>query len=195
MSGTYSLTTTVNTCTTLNETTTVVVHAIPSAPVAGNNGPVTEATTLTLTASPIAGATYAWTGPNGFTSTEQDPTVSTSATLAMAGEYEVVATVNGCASPAGSTSVIVNTSVGSAEQASTSAMRIYPNPASALITIDLGELQRVQLDVYNAIGECVIQRTVVGGRSTIDISGLPTGIYTIRSTTVDGTFQHKVMKN
>jgi len=195
LTGTYQLTTTVNTCTTLNTTTTVVVHAIPSAPVAENNGPVAASTPLTLTASPIADATYTWTGPNGFTSTEQDPTVSTSATLAMAGEYEVVATVNGCAGPAGSTTVIVSTSVGDEELMGSAPVRIYPNPASVGVTVDLGELQRAQLDFYNATGECVIQHTVYGGRSTVDISGLPSGIYMIRSTSVDGIFQQKLVKN
>ena len=80
----------------------------PPAPTAGNNGPVCVGSTLSLTASNISGATYSWTGPNGFTSTQQNPTVSSGVINAMAGIYNVTATVNGCTSSAGSTTVTVN---------------------------------------------------------------------------------------
>ncbi|MBI5220071.1 MAG: hypothetical protein HY958_14180 [Bacteroidia bacterium] len=80
----------------------------PATPVAGNNGPVCIGESLNLTASAISGATYSWTGPNGFTSSQQNPTVSTSATTAMDGTYSVVAMVNGCSSSAGTTTVQVN---------------------------------------------------------------------------------------
>src|SRR6185369_8520188 len=53
---------------------TTTVNPIPSAPVAGNGGAVCVGGTLQLTASTVAGAAYAWTGPNGFTSSLQSPT-------------------------------------------------------------------------------------------------------------------------
>jgi hypothetical protein len=65
--------------------------------------------TLHLTASTVSEATYAWTGPNGFTSSDQNPTIATVTRSANAGTYSVTATVNGCTSAAGTTSVIVNT--------------------------------------------------------------------------------------
>ena len=79
----------------------------PSQPTAGNNGPVCLNSALSLTASTVSGGTYAWTGPNGFTSALQNPTVSTNATAAMAGAYIVKVTVNGCTSSAGTTDAIV----------------------------------------------------------------------------------------
>ncbi|MDF2436084.1 MAG: hypothetical protein K0Q95_460, partial [Bacteroidota bacterium] len=91
MAGTYSVTATVNGCTSVVGTTTVVVNPIPTAPAAGNNGPVCAGAALNLTANTIAGATYAWTGPNSFTSTSEDPSVSTNATTAMSGTYSVTA--------------------------------------------------------------------------------------------------------
>ena len=66
-----------------------------AAPTAGNDGPVCAGSTLSLTASTVSGATYAWTGPNGFTSTAQNPTIP-DATTAATGTYSVTATVNGC---------------------------------------------------------------------------------------------------
>jgi len=76
-------------------------------PTAGNNGPICAGETLSLTASTISGATYSWTGPNGFTANVQNPTIA-NATTAASGIYAVTATVNGSTSPAGNTSVIVN---------------------------------------------------------------------------------------
>jgi hypothetical protein len=104
--GTYSVMATVNGCTSAAGTTATTVKAIPSAPTAGNNGPVCPGATLNLTASTVSGATYAWTGPNGFTAAVQNPT-RTSVTTAATGTYSVTATVNGCTSTAGTTAATV----------------------------------------------------------------------------------------
>ena len=104
--GTYIVTATVNGCSTA-ASTVVTVNTPPPAPVAANSGPVCAGGTLALTASTIANATYAWTGPNGFTSALQNPSIP-SVTAAAAGAYSVAATVNGCTGPAGSTTAVVN---------------------------------------------------------------------------------------
>lgn len=79
----------------------------PAAPLPGSNSPVCVGSTLNLTASAIVGATYSWTGPNGFSSTSQNPSI-TNAGLAAAGTYNVAATVNGCTSNYAATIVAVN---------------------------------------------------------------------------------------
>jgi len=76
---------------------------------AGNNGPVCAGSTLTFSGATISGATYAWSGPNGFTSTQQNPTLTFSA--AAAGTYTLVATVNGC-SATSYTNVTATTTAG-----------------------------------------------------------------------------------
>jgi hypothetical protein len=78
----------------------------PAAPTAGNDGPVCVGSTLNLTASTVTSATYAWTGPNGFSSSAQNPSIA-NATIAASGIYSVTATVGGCTSPAGSTTATV----------------------------------------------------------------------------------------
>jgi len=85
----------------------LTVNSTP-APVAGNNGPVCVGQTLQLSASTISGATYSWSGPNSFTSGQQNPSIA-SATLAASGTYSVSATVAGCVSPVAMTSAVVNT--------------------------------------------------------------------------------------
>jgi beta-glucanase (GH16 family) len=79
----------------------------PPAPTAGNNGPVWAGSTLNLTASTVPGAAYSWTGPNGFTSTNQNPSIVNAATN-TAGVYNVTITVGGCTSAAGATTVTVS---------------------------------------------------------------------------------------
>ncbi len=68
-----------------------------------NSGPVCPATTLSFstTATGLGTLTYAWTGPNSFTSSSQNPSIS-NATTAATGTYTVTVT-NGCGATAAST--------------------------------------------------------------------------------------------
>ena len=106
-SGTYNVTITVAGCTSVAGTTSVVVNALPATPTASNNGPLCAGATLNLSTPLVAGATYAWTGPNSFSSTLQNPTIAT-VTAADAGTYNVTVTVAGCTSVAGTTTVVIN---------------------------------------------------------------------------------------
>jgi hypothetical protein len=105
--GPYSVTVTVGGCTSAAGTTNVVINAAPATPTANNNGPLCEGATLNLSTPTVAGATYAWTGPGGFTSTSRTPTIN-NVTTADAGPYSVTVTVGGCTSAAGTTNVVIN---------------------------------------------------------------------------------------
>jgi gliding motility-associated-like protein len=109
MSGTYSVTQTVSGCTsTTAGTVNVTVNPTPASPSASNNGPVCLGALIQLNTPTVAGATYVWSGPNGFSSTTQNPTVA-SASLNSAGVYSVTITVSGCSSTSpGTTTVVVN---------------------------------------------------------------------------------------
>ncbi|CAM3466035.1 T9SS type B sorting domain-containing protein [Flavobacterium chungbukense] len=63
-----------------------------SNPIASSNSPVCIGNTLELKAS--GGTNYLWTGPNGFTSTDQNPTIP-NATSANTGEYSCLITGTG----------------------------------------------------------------------------------------------------
>jgi len=103
MGGTYTVTATVNECSNTPATTDVIINQAT----VNSNTPVCEGSTLSLTASNIPGASYFWTGPNGFSSTVQNPTISTNANANMAGVYSVYTTANGCTSPVPGTIDIV----------------------------------------------------------------------------------------
>ena len=96
----------------------IVVNPTTPAPTLTNNGPLCVGQTLQLTANTVANATYSWTGPNGFTSNLQNPTVA-NVTTAAAGSYKciVTATGNGCPSYP-STTVVAIISVPAAPTAS-----------------------------------------------------------------------------
>ena len=105
-SGTYTVTVTLGICT--NKATTVVtINQTPPAPTLGSNSPICSGNVLDLTATTTAGSTYNWTGPNGFGSSLQNPTISPATTLAS-GTYSVIATLNNCPSAMSSIIVVVD---------------------------------------------------------------------------------------
>lgn len=63
---------------------------------ANNNGPICSGNTLNLT-STASGLTYAWTGPNGFTSSAQNPSISNAPATANGTYTLVVTNASGCA--------------------------------------------------------------------------------------------------
>jgi hypothetical protein len=94
-------------CSTLSNPLVFTVHDAPVAS-AANNGPVCEGQTLTLTGGPVGMASYSWSGPNGFTSSLQNPVVSVTALQTMSGIYVLTITdTNGCQDTE-QTSVTVN---------------------------------------------------------------------------------------
>ena len=74
-------------------------------PLVNNDGPYCVGETIHLTAVGQTGATYQWSGPNNFSSTQQNPTIN-NCTLAMAGTYTCTITV-GNQSNSSPTSVLV----------------------------------------------------------------------------------------
>jgi len=85
-------------------TASVLLQVLPATPTASSNGPVCLGGTISLSTPTITGATYAWTGPAGFASSLQNPTIA-NATAANLGTYSVTVTLNGFTSLPGSTTV------------------------------------------------------------------------------------------
>ncbi|MBI1768431.1 MAG: VCBS repeat-containing protein [Bacteroidetes bacterium] len=100
--GTYTvtLTGTVDTgCinTSPGYTLTQDVNTFPSDPVISNNVPCLNSS-LNLSTAAVATATYQWTGPNNFSSTQQNPTIAP-VQQQSAGNYNLQVTLsNGCQS-------------------------------------------------------------------------------------------------
>jgi gliding motility-associated-like protein len=107
MGGSYSAYVVVNGCTSSTASTNVVINNAPSAPAIGSNSPICVGGTLNLSSNTIPGATYVWSGPNGFSSNAEDPSIP-NATSAMGGSYSAYVVVNGCTSSTASTNVVIN---------------------------------------------------------------------------------------
>jgi gliding motility-associated-like protein len=106
-SGTYSVYVNDGICQSVTSApVTVAINAIPAAPVLTSNSPVCEGDVLQLNAGVVAGATYNWTGPEGFTSSISNPTRQP-VILNYAGTYAATIAVNGCVSPISSIDVEV----------------------------------------------------------------------------------------
>lgn len=111
--GTYSVTHTItNGGCTANTTSLILINPQP-VPIANNNGPLCTGSNLVLTGT--GGGTYAWSGPGGFTSAVQNPTI-TGATPAATGIYTLTTVVAGCT---GSTTTNVTITTPTASAANT----------------------------------------------------------------------------
>ena len=110
--GTYSVVTTHNGCPNDTAPVTIVVNKnYPPTPSDSATNPSCVGSAIYLFANSdtaVAGITFYWTGPNGFTSTLQNPSIPV-ATALNAGKYFVTDTMAGCASAMDSIVVIVNT--------------------------------------------------------------------------------------
>jgi gliding motility-associated-like protein len=80
--------------------------SIVAPPITGDTVCVGETINFTVN-NPTVGATYSWTGPNGFSSNTMNPTIS-NATTAMSGVYSMVITVGGQTSQPVTCTVLVN---------------------------------------------------------------------------------------
>jgi gliding motility-associated-like protein/fimbrial isopeptide formation D2 family protein/uncharacterized repeat protein (TIGR01451 family) len=106
--STFYLLVSVNGCASALDSTTIVVHPLTPAPVLPADFAVCEGGNITLSTSTLA-SSYNWTGPNGFTSTQQNPIVITNANASNGGVYTLsIVDSNGCASAGANVTVTVN---------------------------------------------------------------------------------------
>jgi hypothetical protein len=84
---------------TVNTSNTCGPFTPTSVTAGSSNAYVPVGGTISLTAVSSPGATYSWVGPNGFTSNQQNPTI-TGVSMNAAGTYTVTATLNGCSGTA-----------------------------------------------------------------------------------------------
>ncbi len=102
--GTYTLIVTVDDCP--SEPATVEVELLdPPQSIADNTGPFCEGEAIIITGdTDLSGdIQYSWTGPNNYSSSEQNPTEAIDE-----GDYSLTVTVNGCESEIATTTIVIN---------------------------------------------------------------------------------------
>jgi hypothetical protein len=82
----------------------------------------------------------------------------------------------------------------SVDETALSAMVIYPNPASDVVDILVGDHREVlTLGIYNAMGALVGTQAVAQQRQSIDTRGLSNGIYTVIVQSATARASHKLV--
>lgn len=123
---------------------------------------------------------YNWTGPGGFTSTDED------LTDLEAGTYIVTVTDNYCGIATLEVEVTNGDHISIKEEAPFE-ISIYPNPTKGLVNIQSSV--PVDIVVYNVVGEIILSAK---NANQIDLSNQPRGIYMVQLTSDKGTVTRKV---
>lgn len=78
-------------------------------------------------------------------------------------------------------------------------IHVFPNPASDQVTLSMPNHQQpVCISIYNLSGKCVFTTKafeIDNAKITININGLPTGIYLLKVQTKNKTYTTKLIKN
>lgn len=94
--GTFTVTlTATNSCGSTPASTNFTVNNVPPAVNPFTVSPLCSGYDAVFTSDPVAGATYVWSGPNGFSSNQQNPVI-TNVSAANAGTYSVFASFGSC---------------------------------------------------------------------------------------------------
>ncbi len=173
--GLYEVTVTdANSCGSSSASITVGVTPRPVIDVISNDGPACDGGIINLSssASGTGTLTFSWTGPNGFTSTVQNPVIDP-ATLAMDGIYTlVVSDANACNSLPATTDVEINVLPTATLTGDTEVC------AGSIASYSAGGGVWYTFTVRNA-SNTVVETSGRLATSTYDTSALPAGTYTI----------------
>lgn len=127
---------------------------------------------------------FAWTGPNGFTSTSED------ISGLEGGTYVLTTTGNdGCET---TFTYEVNSVLG-VSTSMLESFKLYPNPTSNVVNIEV--VSNGELQLLNANGQLLSTQTVEMGTFVMDVRHLETGMYTVRFTNESGVAIKKLVVN
>jgi photosystem II stability/assembly factor-like uncharacterized protein len=160
----------------------VSVDPVPATPVL-----VRDAATGQLTVTtPLAGASYIWTLNGSVLTTAMGPVYpAAGAGIAPVGIYSVmVVSAAGCASPDSTPLTVVL----AARAATSTELRLYPNPARTMVVVERANGGGMaQVAILDAVGRCQFQGTMRGGQLQVPVHNLAPGLYVVRLQTADGT--------
>jgi len=154
---------------------TVNIKEVPDTPIATVDPIQCDGQNIALFASPVPNVSYQWTGPNSFTSSNQNPIIG-NATSADNGDYTVKVVKNGCPS-----------------ESDTIAVLLHPNPQFTLESKCDGNRFTITAIPTNAsfdVNEVSYAWAGPNGYASsvnpIDITQLPIGDYALTVTNDNG---------
>lgn len=180
LAGRYTVQVERDGCVSAIESINIATKEGPGESTATSNGPLTEGELLELYAKNSKDSVaFLWTGPDDFTSNEQNPVIPIT-TYRNSGLYELSSMYNGCTTK---TNVLVDI-----KDIIGLKLDIYPNPNDGLFTLSgLSQTDDpITTVVYNYMGKIMYRGEIIPDRSrfesTIDLKGVPTGIYLLQVT-------------
>lgn len=128
----------------------------------------------------VAPFEFNWTGPDGFSSTDED------LSGLISGTYTVTVTDLYCGMATLEVEV-ENAAQSSIEEETIFRLSVYPNPTTGMLYLSSNE--QLDIIVYNVMGEKVL---VAKNVTEIDLSGNPAGIYMVQATSAKGVLTRKI---
>ncbi len=169
-------------CASNSAVVTVSVNPNPTISITKDPSPFCIGSITTLTAQ--GASTYSWsTG-------DLTPVITT--TLIQSNTYSVVGTntLTGC-SAATVSAFFAALCEGVAEESGLGDVKIYPNPTSDFIHLEIGKNPGLQIDLKDALGHVVLEKKNLKSSEWLDLTTLPRGIYFMR---IQNESQKKVVK-
>lgn len=71
---------------------------------------------------------------------------------------------------------------------------MYPNPVEDQLVIELANNSSASVEIVNLLGTVVVKALINGGDNTIDVNGLPTGIYVVRIADGESVYTERIVK-
>lgn len=87
----------------------------------------------------------------------------------------------------------INTRTTSTTHHETTAIKMYPVPATDFITIQYNDSKNINLEFINQTGQTLFTRTINHGSNEIDISFIPKGIYFIKLVNKESNYIKKII--
>ena len=184
--GTYTVTQTVNGCTSPSGSIIAAPLAVPTVSFAALSDVCINAPVVTLTGGSPAGGSYSGTA---VTAGQFDPSVAGYGTFTINYDYT---DGNGCSGNAAQ-----NITVGCAglDEVTGNVLAIYPNPTSGQFTISSSLELISEIKVYDETGRLVQVISKNENQVNIDLSTCADGIYSLEIQTALGTARERIVLN
>lgn len=175
-------------------TINLVINPAPTVIVNADQDTIPVGGTVNFNTNGSNANSYSWDFGDGFTSTLNP----VSHTFNSNGTFQTVVTgesASGC-NVSDTITIVVGNGVG-INETNLSSVSIYPNPTTGLITVDLNNeiLENGLLTITNLSGQVVIETPIINKISTIDVSGLPNGIYSLTLKDASQIGHFKIIKS
>lgn len=144
--------------------TDLTLNPKPQAIVDATEADVCEGDPIELIGNDLGNATYDWSGPDNYSSGDQNPVINSS-TLSNDGVYYLTTTVNGCTSDSAQIAIAVN-----------------PIPAAPTITQNGNDLT----SSYANGNQWYLDGTAINGATNQTHTATTPGVYTVQHTSSEG---------